>query len=201
VAEKPADVSATATPPVAEAKAEAKPDVSDPAKAAPDQAAEKPAAPAIPEKYELKAPEGQEFNPAFIDALTPTLKASGVTAEAAQALVDSYLKAEAQIRTAQIDAWKSEVSADAELGGANAIRTTANIDRTLSWFSKVNAPEAKTLQAALKSTGFGEFPALVRFMNAIGAAMADDDTAIEPSVGARNGAAKRSHADVLYPNS
>jgi hypothetical protein len=194
-----------------EQKADAKPD----AKAAPDpktvetkadeakpdaKADEKPAAPVVPEKYELAAPEGHEFNPAFVDALTPAFKNAQLTNETAQALVNGYLEYEAHQRTAQIDAWKSEVAADPKLGGLNAVKTTANIDRVTSWYSKVDAGESKSLQSILKASGLGEHPAFVRFINAIGVAMADDDTAGDalPTGSKANGAAKRSAAETLY---
>ena len=194
----PAETPAPAVQPTEAVKASEPATAPDAAKDAPP---DKPAAPAIPEKYELKAPEGEQFNPAFVESISPTLKELGVTAEGAQKLVDGYLAVEAQIRAAQIDSWKAEIAGDSELGGANATRTTANIDRALSWFSKVNAEQAKTLQGALKNSGWGEYPAMVRFINAIGMALADDDTGYEQPIAARSGAAKRSPQDVLYGNS
>lgn len=108
---KPAPVapkadSAPATPPTDAAKpTEPKNDV--------------PIEPVVPEKYEIKAPEGMEIDSTFVEQLTPVLKELKIPQEGAQKLADAYaakvkadVEAQAKAFNDLKESWKQETIKD-----------------------------------------------------------------------------------------
>lgn len=153
----------TTSTPTSETKPADQPDGSKPA-AEGDKTDNK--TPAVPDKYEFKAPEGLTFDPKAIEAATPIFKELGLTQDAAQKLVEFAAKREADLTKTNLDTaekmrsdWRNEIKADKEIGGklpeVQAIFSKA-VDATLG-------PDlGKEFKAALDLTGAGDHPAIVK---------------------------------------
>jgi len=123
-----------------------------------------------PDKYELKLSENSLLEPSVIDEVAAIAREQGLSNEQAQERLGQI---EAQVeakREANIKAWEKEVTADKELGGEKLQSTQANITRFASRF----APKDSPIAALLHRSGYGSHPAVVRLMNDIGKAMAED---------------------------
>jgi len=152
-------------------------------KAAADKAAADAAAAAkVPDKYELKLSDGSPLDPKVdVDQIAAFAKAQGWTNEQAQKHLEhvhaiaSGLTARQQeqqqkVFTDLVTGWKAETLADKDLGGANQPKTEANVKRAMDRF----APEGSPFRKLVDDTGYGNHKEFVRFVNAIGAAMAED---------------------------
>jgi len=156
-----------------------------------DQAAKPDEKPAVPEKYEFKLPEGTVMDPEGLAAFEPIAKDLGLTQEQAQKLVDLQLALNArgaeQAKAAQAQ-WLTDLKADKELGGPNLPTTAKNVTSALARFG---SPE---LNQFLDSSGLGNYPALVKAFNRVGAAMAEDKVlpaGMPPAV-------RKSTAEIMY---
>src|SRR6516165_2684526 len=86
----PPATSVAATPPEKPAEPAKAPE---PIKAeAPPPQPTPPPADVVPDAYELKAPEGQQFDAALLTSLAPTFKELGLTNAKAQKLADAFIK-------------------------------------------------------------------------------------------------------------
>lgn len=115
-------------------------------------------------------------------------------AQANAAAVDTEARVNARnVETlkARVDEWQVQIKADPELGGNNLSVTERNAQRVIDTFMP------QKLRDELKSTGFGHYPEMVRFLNNIGKAMADDT----PPSGGKPVVGKRDAASVLYGGS
>lgn len=161
-----------------------------------DEQADEDAKPAgAPEKYEFKAPEGQELDTAAVEAFEPVARDLNLTNEQAQKLVDLYgvrLSQAAEAQQAawqtQLDTWVTEVKSDKEIGGK---AFDENVNSAKAAINKFGTPE---LKKALDSTGFGNHPELVRVFARIGKAMAED-TFVSANAAAGG---KKSAEELLY---
>jgi hypothetical protein len=137
---------------------------------------------AVPEKYELKFSEQSPLDKAAdAEKIAAFAKKHGLTQEQAQELAaETEARAQAVIERQQAflksegARWKSEVEADKDLGGKNLTQTIANTKRVMDRF----APEGSPMRSLLNETGYGNHPEFVRFVNAIGKAMAEDSPSI-----------------------
>jgi hypothetical protein len=167
----------------------------------PAPAAPAPAPTAAPEKYELKLADGSPLDPSDVDKVAAYARERGLSNEQAQAILDQRHEAATGITERQLEAfaakrteWETQTWADPELGGTNKDATLANVQLVMDKF----APGADhELRKELAATGYGNHPAFVRFVNAIGKAMRED----KPVGGNGPGAGQRSAADILYGNS
>ena len=155
--------------------------------AAPDQAeAPKPAA--VPEKYELKAPEGMELDASALEAATPIFKDLGLTTEQAQKLTDVYASQMAKVAqqqretwTKQHEGWVSDMKADAEFGGdkfASSLSTMSHV------IDKVMGNESAAFKQMLDMTGAGNHPQMARLLYRVGKAIGEDGLVRGSSTGA-----------------
>lgn len=167
--------------------------------AKPDGAAAEPAKPVAPEKYELKLPEGALIDAARLTEIAADAKAQGLSQDQAQALVEREHKAVSAYQTAQLEAlsaksdqWISEVQADKEIGGQDAVKNVTLAQRVLDRFGDVG------FKQTLNDTKLGNHPGLVRLLVRIGKTMGDDQLVIP---GPQSGAAPKSAADVFYGGS
>lgn len=179
----------------------ADPKAPDPAN--PDPAKADAAAKVIPEKYELKAPEGITLDAAVLDVFTPVFKELGLTQEQAQKLVDTQgaLTAKAVEEAnkkmgddiaAETAAWAKACREDKEYGGAN-FETNAKIaNQAYSVF----APEGSALRKELTQSGYANHPEFVRLFWTIGQKLGESTA---PANGAPPASAK-SAASTLYPS-
>jgi hypothetical protein len=143
-----------------------------------------------PATYELKLAEGTLLDQTVVDKVVSIAKDQGLSTEQAQALLNEAETNAAEARASRIKAWETAVKADKEIGGEHWPKTDANIQR----FRKAFIPQDSGIHKLLDTTGYGSHPEVVRLMSAIGAAMAEDKTAINAG-GAGGG---KTAADVLY---
>ncbi len=130
-----------------------------------------------PEKYELTAPEGMDFDTAAFEAAEPVLRELGLTNEAAQKLVSVYAekiapqfteRATAAINQRAADTrreWSEAFEADPELGGANKERTVADAARA---FDHYGIKKDEGIRKLLNESGLGNHPDMIRFVARVG---------------------------------
>lgn len=156
-----------------------------------------------PEKYTLKFADQSPLDPTEDrEKIAAYCKAQGFSNEQAQAFADfvqeragrlterqqAFLKSEA-------DRWKTAVETDKDLGGSNFTTTVKHIQRVMDRF----APADSEFRKLLNESGYGNHPEFVRFVVAIGKAMAEDSPSILGG-GGRTGT-KEFDAKSMYPKS
>lgn len=146
--------------------------------AAPAAQAEAPKAPVVPEKYELKAPEGMELDASAMDAAAPIFKDLGLTNDQAQKLTDVYAEQMARIAQQQRDTWVkqhegwvSSMKSDAEYGGDTF---TASLGKMAHVIDKTMGEQAPAFKQMLDITGAGNHPEMARFLYRVGKALGED---------------------------
>ena len=176
--------------------------------------AKKPAEPGVvPEKYDLKAPEGYEIDPKMVEEFTPIAKELGLTNEQAQKLADVWNKHSIESAEAPYKAYeefrtkgRDEIVKDPALGdGKDNLKpeVRANISKVYDAIGDAKLVEA--FKADMDLTGSGDRPSFVRVMNAVGK-MLSEGTLVKGSGAsplgqtASGNAAKPSPAQALYPN-
>lgn len=127
----------------------------------------------VPEKYELKMPEGMTLDQAALDAATPVFKELGLSSEQAQKLADVYASRMSGIMQQQREAWQkqhegwvSTMKADPEFGGD---KFDANLNGPIvKAIDTVMGKDAKAFREALSVTGMGNHPEMARFLYRVG---------------------------------
>ena len=137
------------------------------------------AATGVPEKYEIKPPEGVELDAKFIDAMTPAFKAAGLDNAKVQQLADSFIKFQAGLAPAMLARDLEIVQKDDKLGGFNYGRT---IDRVNSALGAFTTPE---FRAKLERWGIANDLEFVRTFERIGTLMSPDERPGPSGRGAR----------------
>lgn len=184
---------ALAPDPAAEQKptAEAKPPVEvKPAieAAKPPELAAPDAAKVVPDKYELKAPEGIALDAGVVDAISPVFKELGLTAAAAQKLADAFIAHQKDAPARMLTRDLEVTMKDPVLGGLNYGKTAAAVNRALAAFT---TPAFRTW---LTGAGIANNLEFVRVFRAVGEAMGEDT----PAVGGAESAPPLSMADRIY---
>ena len=136
-----------------------------------------PIAPAVvPEKYEVKVPEGMTLDKATLDALTPVFKDLKLGQDSVQKLVDAYapqvksmMEAQQQAAIASykatVDGWKAETLK--ELGND----ASKELSYAAKFIDKYGDPKVREL---LNETGVGNNIALAKLFIAAGKAISSD---------------------------
>lgn len=131
---------------------------------------------AVPEKYDLKTPDGVALDEAALAEFEPIAKELKLTNEQAQKLADIHTKRMQETERANAEQWKqttanwvNDIKADKEIGGANM---DASVRHAQTALAKFGTPE---LKAQMDATGMGNHPELVRVFARIGKAMAEDN--------------------------
>lgn len=135
--------------------------------------------PSVPEKYDLKLPEGSIFDPAALEGISAFARELNLSNEATQKLVerDSQMLEsfaeyyEKEVKTAhqeRVAQWAKDVRSDKELGGEKFAETTFLADKALRMFA------TPAFKQVLNETGFGNHPELVRIFVKIGKAISED---------------------------
>jgi hypothetical protein len=134
-----------------------------------------PPAKVVPEKYELKLPDGSPLDQSSISKISDAAKARGLSNEEAQnelnresasaASYHSMLQAKVIENKAK---WVSEVQSDPEIGGSKFDASVANAQRALNKYAN------PAFVQELNRTGMGDHPELVRTFARIGALLKDD---------------------------
>lgn len=137
-----------------------------------------------PEKYEFKAPEGQQFDAEIIGKYSEVAKELNLTQDAAQKLVETMGPKIAERQIAQIEAirneWMQSAQIDKEFGGDKLQENLSVAKKALDSFG---TPELRTL---LQQSGLGNNPEIIRFMYRAGKAISED-TFVSSSAGANSG--------------
>jgi hypothetical protein len=118
-----------------------------------------PVAALVPEKYELK-----DVNPAFIAAITPSLKKAGVTAENAQAMATAWADYNKTLPDVVNARDLATLKADPKLGGLNINATLKTVNDILVPYSTVQE------RASLTALGLSNNPTLVAIFHRMGLA-------------------------------
>jgi hypothetical protein len=130
----------------------------------------------VPEKYEIKIPEGLEFDQAALDLFTPIFKELGISEEGAQKLVDAYVPTlegmEQRMREQSlkqykeiVEGWKKETLAELGTDSSKKLALCAKA---------INKYGGDNLRAALDQTGMGNHPEFVKFMLRVGETITED---------------------------
>lgn len=151
--------------------------------------------PVVPEKYEIKVPEGMELDAAMLEAFTPVFKELGITQEQAQKLAEAYAplignKMEEAKKQALkdyqdiVEGWKKDTIKELGLESAKQLAFAA---RARNKFGD------EKFKAMINETGIGNHPALVRFLINVGKTISEDKFVDSTKPGGTN------PMDVMYP--
>ena len=150
--------------------------------------------PGAPEKYEFKAPEGQEFSSEVLGKFSEAAKDLNLPQEAAQKLLDKIAPAFAERQANALEAarvqWESDAKADKEFGGDKLDENLAVAKKALDQFG---TPELRTL---LNESGLGNHPEIIRVLYRAGKAISEDRIV----TGGGGQSAPQSVAQRMYPN-
>lgn len=179
-----------------------KPAVAEGAIAATDDASKKvetkdaPTAPVVPDKYDIKAPEGSLLSAAQLEALASYAKEQKLTNEQAQALanrehgaIKSFVENQQQELAKKSEAWKVEASKDAEIGGEAFGKNAELAKRVLAKFGN------PTINKFLDDTGYGNHPDVIRVFARLGKAMSEDSLVLP---GTQVGGGKKDAVELFY---
>ena len=151
----------------------------------------------VPEKYDLKLPDGSHLKPAELERIAAEAKARGLTNEQAQAEVNresqsraTYLSELQKEHTDLVEKkWPEMAKADTEIGGAEFTKNVELAHRVLKKFA------TEDFMKDLEISGYGNHPGLLMAFVRIGRAMGEDQLII-PTGQAPTKA--RTIAEVLY---
>lgn len=155
----------------------------------------------------LEVPKDSKLVQADIDRISAIMREKGLSKAEADILVaeanQTALAYEARMQASakeQQQGWIKAVQDDPDIGGDNLAVTQKNAQRVIDTFMpNTKGADGKDvvhpLRAMLRETGFGNHPEVVRFLNRIGASMAEDK-----ALGGGGGPAseKKSAETVLY---
>lgn len=149
----------------------------------------------VPEKYDLKLPEGSLLDPKSLEKIASRSKEQGLSNEEAQkdleresaAYADFDTRQKEQVKQVQ-SAWVDTARADPEIGGEAFTQNVELSKRVVSRFF------TDGFRSALESTGLGNNPELLRGLTRIGKAMSEDQLVIPKAPAA----AKKSTEEILY---
>lgn len=152
--------------------------------------------PVVPEKYDLKLPDGALLDSVALEEISAYAKEKGYTQEQAQELLQrendailDYTEKSQESHRAQVLKWKQEVMADKEIGGEQFNINIEYAHRVLQKY----AP--KEFVQTLEKTGFGNHPLLVKTFVAIGKAMQPDKIVKSDSI-----ANTKTYEELFYGN-
>jgi len=145
-----------------------------------------------PEKYELTASEGRDFDPAVLEAYSEVARELNLSNGEAQKLLDKvapvmHARQQEQLATIKSD-WEHASKADKEIGGDKLNENLGIAKKALDAFG---TPELKSL---LVESGLGNNPEVIRFMLRAGKTISEDK--VHNGRASPNG--DKSHADRLY---
>jgi hypothetical protein len=131
----------------------------------------------VPEKYEIKLPDGVAVDATMMDGLTPVFKEIGLTGEQVQKLADAYAPlVKQQVEASQkaaIDMWQQQTNTWKEeskkILGTNAAKEIGYAAKA------IEKSGVKGLRETLDETGIGNNPALVQFFAWAGKLVSQDN--------------------------
>lgn len=146
----------------------------------------------VPEKYELKLPEGSQLDASWVEKIAEKAKERGLSQDQAQAeleMLHSYEQGQRNLLHQKSEQWLNEVKADKEIGGAAFAQNVEIAKRAVDTFCD---PEIKQF---LNDTGLGNHPGLVRLFYKIGSKISNDTLVQAP---ANTAGQQKSIADLFY---
>lgn len=157
------------------------------------------AAKIVPEKYELKMPEGSPLDKEALARVESYAKANKLSNEEAQKLLEvenTAVKTYAEKQQTQLETlkntWAEESKNDKEFGGQ---AFPQNVELSRRVVEKFGSPAFKT---ALNETGLGNHPELIRMLSRIGKAIGEDELVIGKTVAGKE--TPTDPAKKLFPN-
>lgn len=152
----------------------------------------------VPEKYDLKLPEGSQLDATHIEKVAALAKERKLSNEEAQAIIDrdnATISGFADGQNKQLkerqDAWVKDSQNDKEFGGEAFAKNAELAKRVVERFG------SDALKTALNDTGLGNHPELLRVFVRIGKAMSEDQLVLPGST--QSTAEKKSVEDIFYP--
>lgn len=150
----------------------------------------------VPEKYDLKLPEGSLLKPADLEKISSYAKEKGLSTDQAQMLLDQrhsaiteYDASQKNLLKTTAEGWMTESKNDKELGGDAFAKNAELAKRVVDRFG------TEAFKNALNETKLGNHPELLRVFTRIGKAMAED-TLIVP--GSPAGGKSQSMEELFY---
>lgn len=169
--------------------------------------AAKPETLGAPEKYELKAPDGMDFDAEAFGEVEPILRELDLSPVAAQKLVDVYagkvipllqkraeegaVKAADERNANYRKELADQARADPEIGGAKFDET---IDKVARVWQQFGIPAGSGFRGLLDDSGLGNHPDMLRFLSRVGAAVSEGGFVRGDGVGG----GRKSDAEVFY---
>jgi hypothetical protein len=152
----------------------------------------------VPEKYDLKIPEGSLLEASAVEKIAAYAKEQGLSQKQAEALLERENQAVAdfaQGQTKQLEQkreeWLKTAQVDPEFGGTEFPKNVEIAKRVINRFG------SDSFKAALNESGLGNHPELVRFCWRLGKAMTDDELIVPGA----QGSGKRPIEEIFYGNS
>ena len=152
----------------------------------------------VPDKYEIKLPDGSPLDPAIVQEVETYAKANKLTNEQAQAVLNrdsatvaNFIKSGQEKLKSDAGKFVTELKADPEIGGENFTRSVEVAKRVVDSFA---TPKLKQI---LNETGLGNHPEIVRVFAKIGLNMSEDRFV---QAGSATVKTERSAADRLFGN-
>lgn len=144
-----------------------------------------------PAKYELKLPDSPHVDETELKQVESLAKANGWSNADAQAALDEHAAA----IKAQATTFLETTKADGELGGDHYVETERLVRLAMDKLHPEGTKHGDEFRKLLSKTGYGNHPAVVRHLRALGSLMAEDSGAGVARVAV---ASKRSPEEVLY---
>lgn len=153
-------------------------------KEAPKEGAEKAPVEAkvVPEKYDLKLPDGSALNPARVEKIALFAKENGLSQDEAQRVVERESDAVADFAKGQNEnyertksQWLESSKSDSEIGGEH-LKESVHVANSV-----IEKYGSTALRENLNATGLGNHPELIRMMVKIGREMGPDKLVVAGS--------------------
>jgi len=136
----------------------------------------------VPEKYDLKLPEGTVVNEKSMGKFTEFAKSHKFTNKDAQALADMHLEVigefarqQAEQTASEITSWHEEVLNDQAIGGAKIDATMEQARKVLVMAKDIPGVNLDRLNKDLEKSGLTTHPDLIRIFNYFGQFIGDDN--------------------------
>ncbi len=133
-------------------------------------------APQAPVNYDLQLPEGMQWSREQTAAFSAQAKELNLDANGAQKLLDMSHKNHMLMKEnheKQVTAWREQVAADKDMGGAALETTVSHAKATLNRFD-----QGGKLFEILEQTGYSNHPDIIRFLAAVGKEHAEDSVVL-----------------------
>lgn len=142
----------------------------------------------LPDKYDLKPPQGVTLEQSALDEIGASAKALGLSREQAQKFLEHKLSEDKErmefqktFLQEQQKSWKGEIAAHPTYGGKNLTATAERASRAIARFAPPPVQGQKSFQELLVSSTLGDHPQFLMLMANIGAAMEEGKIGSGPS--------------------